>query len=312
MRESRTFAERTKVLKSDETIKKYFLIYEGTNTEMIYFDAVRSLREEIGINPLIELVPVIRSFSEEKWSNPKKILDRIIQNLDESAKRTMTYESLMNRIMDYFYDTEIIAMSKVMAYNVCKTMQEVCKENLEKSLDDIVEDVEDACGVFVEYLEKKYQLENVISDISEIIENGGITYDKTLDKICLIVDRDKDSFVSGQYKYVVDKCKECGFMLCVSNPCFEFWLLLHFDEVLSLDKDKLLNNPKMNAKRRYAEYSLKIVYPGYRKSSYCAERFVKNIDIAIENEKKFCEDINELEHTVGSNIGVLIEEMRRH
>lgn len=102
MRESRTFAERTKVLKSDETIKKYFLIYEGTNTEMIYFDAVRSLREEIGINPLIELVPVIRSFSEEKWSNPKKILDRIIQNLDESAKRTMTYESLMNRIMDYF------------------------------------------------------------------------------------------------------------------------------------------------------------------------------------------------------------------
>lgn len=248
MRESRTFAERTKVLKSDETIKKYFLIYEGTNTEMIYFDAVRSLREEIGINPLIELVPVIRSFSEEKWSNPKKILDRIIQNLDESAKRTMTYESLMNRIMDYFYDTEIIAMSKVMAYNVWKT----------------------------------------------------------------IVDRDKDSFVSGQYKYVVDKCKECGFMLCVSNPCFEFWLLLHFDEVLSLDKDKLLNNPKMNAKRRYAEYSLKIVYPGYRKSSYCAERFVKNIDIAIENEKKFCEDINELEHTVGSNIGVLIEEMRRH
>ena len=111
---------------------------------------------------------------------------------------------------------------------------------------------------------------------------------------------------------MVDKCKECGFMLCVSNPCFEFWLLLHFDEVLSLDKDKLLNNPKMNAKRRYPEYSLKIVYPGYRKSSYCAERFVKNIDIAIENEKKFCEDINELEHTVGSNIGVLIEEMRRH
>ena len=56
----------------------------------------------------------------------------MIQNLDESAKRTMTYESLMNRIMDYFYDTEIIAMSKVMAYNVWKTMQEVCKENLEK------------------------------------------------------------------------------------------------------------------------------------------------------------------------------------
>lgn len=72
MRESRTFAERTRVLNSDEVIRKYFLVFEGSDTEVIYFDAVRSLREEIGINPLIELVPMVRSFSEEGWSNPKK------------------------------------------------------------------------------------------------------------------------------------------------------------------------------------------------------------------------------------------------
>ena len=84
MRESRTFAERTKALKSDEAIKKYFLVYEGSDTEVMYFDAVHLLREDIGINPLIELIPIIRSFSEEGWSNPKKILDRVIQNLIES------------------------------------------------------------------------------------------------------------------------------------------------------------------------------------------------------------------------------------
>ena len=54
-------AERTKVLKSDEVRKQYFLIYEGSETEVIYFDAVRSLRGDIGINPLIELIPLIRS-----------------------------------------------------------------------------------------------------------------------------------------------------------------------------------------------------------------------------------------------------------
>ena len=32
---------------------------------------------------------------------------------------------------------------------------------------------------------------------------------------------------------------------------------------------------------------------------------------AIENEKKFCEDIKELEYSVGSNIGHLINKMRR-
>ncbi len=46
---------------------------------------------------------------------------------------------------------------------------------------------------------------------------------------------------------------------------------------------------------------------GYKKSSYRAEELVKDIDNAINNEKKFCEDIVELENTVSSNIGKLIQ-----
>ena len=33
MRERRTFAERTKVLKSDEGKRKFYLVYEGASTE---------------------------------------------------------------------------------------------------------------------------------------------------------------------------------------------------------------------------------------------------------------------------------------
>lgn len=47
MRESRTFAERTPVFSSDATVRKYFLVYEGSDTEVLYFDAVGSMREEI-------------------------------------------------------------------------------------------------------------------------------------------------------------------------------------------------------------------------------------------------------------------------
>lgn len=32
-------------------------------------DAVNSMREDIGINPLIELVPIIRNYSEEGWND---------------------------------------------------------------------------------------------------------------------------------------------------------------------------------------------------------------------------------------------------
>ena len=49
MREKRNFAERTKALDSPEIRKKYFLVYEGENTEVIYFDAVNELRNEVKI-----------------------------------------------------------------------------------------------------------------------------------------------------------------------------------------------------------------------------------------------------------------------
>lgn len=316
MRESRTFAERTKVLKSDEAVKKYFLIYEGSDTEVIYFDAVRTMRESIGINPLIELIPIIRSFSEEGWSNPKKILDRVIENLRESKEQFISYESLLNRIMDYLYETKVITTSKVLARNIWKTMLQTCDKKLKKSTEDRVDNIETSCKILMEDLCEEYEVVNIVEDISEIIKDSGLTYEEEFDQICLIVDRDKDSFIStpenNQYKYVLDKCNKMGFQFCVTNPCFEFWLLLHFDEVFELDEEKLLNNSKVTAKRRYAENELRKIWPGYNKSSYHSEKLVKNIDKAIENEKKFCEDIEKLENSVGSNIGRLVQKMRQN
>lgn len=88
--------------------------------------------------------------------------------------------------------------------------------------------------------------------------------------------------------------------------------VLKSDEVFELDEEKLLNNSKVTAKRRYAENELRKIWPGYNKSSYHPEKLVKNIDKAIENEKKFCEDIEQLENSVGSNIGRLVQKMRQN
>ncbi len=59
MRESRAFAERTKALKSNEAKRRYFLVFEGASTEKIYFEALENARNEVEINPLIELVPIV-------------------------------------------------------------------------------------------------------------------------------------------------------------------------------------------------------------------------------------------------------------
>ena len=97
----------------------------------------------------------------------------------------------------------------------------------------------------------------------------------------------------------------------LTNSCVEFWLLLHFDKVFELEQNKLLENPKVTAKRRYVEQELRKILPGYGKGSYRAMEVIKHIDKAIENEKKFCEDVVMLKDKVGSNLGCLIEELKK-
>lgn len=310
MRESRTFAERTKVLKTDEAKKRYFLIFEGASTEKIYFEALKNAPGDVEINPLVELIPIIRSYSEDGWSNPKKILDRIIANLEEEETGLLTYESLLNRIMDYLYDEKIITTSKVQAHALWKILEEGCEKVLKKCLNDNVDNLTEACSKLTEYLNQESDVVNIVNDIADIIRASNLTYDSRFDEICLIVDRDKESFLAtpenDQYGYVLRTCQKKGFGFYVSNPCFEFWLLLHFDEVFRLDKDKLLENPQVTAKRRYTEHELRKLLPGYSKGKYSVGTLIKKLSVALCNAKKFCQDEDLLISEVGTNVGKLI------
>lgn len=310
MREQKSFAQRSKMLPSDETRKKYFLVYEGKYTELMYFQAVDELKADIGLNPLIELVPVIRSYSEEGWSNPEKIMKRLIQNLEESKKQNPSYETLLNWIMDYFEDTGQIVNNRPLAQNMWNTLTWICEEILQASLHAIVENLPDTCYKIWEQLNRVSGTDYLVEDIPKIINYKSLTFAEGFDKICFIIDRDQKSFTQKQYTNVIEQCRKNSFGLYLTNPCFEFWLLMHFDDVVKLDKEKLLENPPVTSKRRYTEQELRRRIHGYTKSKYDAFALVHNIDVAIRNEQKFCEDISQLENTIGSNIGLLILELR--
>lgn len=129
-----------------------------------------------------------------------------------------------------------------------------------------------------------------------------ISYEPDYDIVCLIVDRDSKSFTEDQYDYVLEKCKEKNFDLYVSNPCFEFWVLLHFcesDEYRNADFEKVSLTEEVRKK-----------FPCYKKNKYNAEFVVREVNTAIKNAKLFCENVNDLRHSVGTNLGCLIEKMR--
>ena len=117
--------------------------------------------------------------------------------------------------MDYLYETRVITTSRVLAKNIWKTMQEICSEQLQKSLYDKVDDIENSCKKVLDALKNQYEVVNIVGDISGIIREGGLTYEEGFDQICLVVDRDRESFLSkpenNQYKYVLDKCREMNF-----------------------------------------------------------------------------------------------------
>lgn len=244
----------------------------------------------------------------------KKIVDCIISNLEESKTGKIKYETLLNKIIAFLQEEKKIT-GKQQAESIWNTLSWICQEKLKKSLTDNIDDMEKDCNRIMNLLQQESEFENVILNISDIIKRSEITFNDEIDKICLIVDRDKKSFVANpnnnQYQYVLDRCAENNFGFCITNPCFEFWLLLHFEEVHELDIEKLLENKKVNSKRRYAENELRKIFPKYTKTSYHVEDLVKKIDVAVENEKAFCEDTEKLENQVGSNIGLLIQEMRK-
>ncbi len=305
MRISKPFGER--VEREREIVKKFYLIYEGVKTEVSYFQGIISYKEELKINSLIEIIPILRSYDETHFSNPKKILEILIPYLENNPLNDLTAKSFVNYVIDWLFEREYVSNKAI--YN---------RENLKEKLlrlfaseDSKILDIKKSAQVVSDFLVKDMGIENSVEAVNNYLQRQNVTYDSKYDRVCLIVDRDKQSFKSEQYDYVLDVCAKKGYSFYVSNPCFELWLLLHYDEILALDKGKLLKNPKEppRARKRFLEKKLSELMGGYNKENLDFEKLLDKVECAIENEKHFCEDVTALKNELGTNVGLLLKEL---
>ena len=314
MREIKPFSDRTRLHSSDAPKRKYLLVFEGKDTEPRYFDMIDRRKTELDINSLVELSRIIRNFPEEGWSHPKKIAEAIIKTLKIQSSGKYPYKNVLVWIADYLYSNKFLTINYKIIF---EELQELCVKELDLVLEETI-DYNNLNATIENILNNYIQKRNAlgVEDLAEcakaIIEDNNIVYDSEFDTLCLIVDRDQHSFKNEQYDHVVKYCNENQIKLFVSNPCFEFWLLLHFDDVTDISQVDLKENKKdkKHNGHTFAERELKKRLPGYTKSSYNAYMLFHKIPVAIENEKKYCEDILGLKTEVGSNIGILLSEMR--
>lgn len=124
--------------------------------------------------------------------------------------------------------------------------------------------------------------ENVYNQIREFMEEYNIEED---DQLWVVVDRDR--WASKMLSAVARDClKNSNLRFCVSNPCFELWLLLHLEDVTSYDEERmrLLAANKKNAKRgnTWLKNRMKSLTGHYHESDYNAFLLLPSIDLAIE------------------------------
>lgn len=147
-----------------------------------------------------------------------------------------------------------------------------------------------------------------ITNFNEDIENNKFLYDKEIDKVCFVIDRDPQNFSEQQYDNFLKMCKDYNYKVYVSNPTFELFLLMHDDKIFDIDKTAMLENRRVSNSKRFLEVKLSEIF-GCNKKNINFEKFKVNIKKAINNEKQFEENLINLKHNLGSNVGTLLDEM---
>jgi len=130
------------------------------------------------------------------------------------------------------------------------------------------------------------------------------------DELWVVWDREKVNARKEHILKILPECKEKNYNIAMTNPLFEFWLLLHVNDITKYDNEILYINdwdtPSKN--RRYIDKELSnILSNGYNKKNFNREIVTKNnIDKALEQEKFFETKVENIMDNLGSNIGDLI------
>lgn len=82
----------------------------------------------------------------------------------------------------------------------------------------------------------------------------------------VIWDREKVEARKKDILEMIPTCKEKNYNIAMSNPLFEFWLLLHVADINDYKNDDLYANEKVNNCRRFIDKELSnLLENGYNK-----------------------------------------------
>ena len=139
----------------------------------------------------------------------------------------------------------------------------------------------------------------VYSRLKEHIEINEILLKKG-DEAWLVVDRDEENRTEQQLNEVYEKCRNENFGFSLSNPCFEYWLLLHFETPAA----KSVSNVQ-NCKKRLIRH-----LPNYEKNNVEINKLRPRVRDAVDNAKRLdSPPCLNWPHSTGSTVYRIVEKL---
>lgn len=133
-----------------------------------------------------------------------------------------------------------------------------------------------------------------------------------MDYFAVVLDRDCGSHSKQLMQECLDECNQHNYGCFVTNPCFEFWLLLHLCDVKSEfspeELESLYSNPTISKKHTKVSYevSKRAHHTKTISSTKFKNLYYPNISQAIKNAESFSTDFPDLFDNLGSNLPKLL------
>lgn len=270
--------------------KKYFIASEGAATEPKYFE---KLNDSI-IKENVSVINILRDYAYQGYSNPTHVV-KLLQTFIANSFEGITVQELKNKLANWAHENP----NKINLDSILTKINQIYKSENSRIPYDNLENL-----FMLLFREEVY--EDVIKNFAKYVMAQDVTYSPVRDTLNMVIDRDKDSFSNEQYDNVVKFCNDNNVNIYVSNPCFELWLLMHFDEFDKENKADLFLNKKVNASgKRYLEKRLNEICR-FKKNCIDFSKFEHGIKKAIEREKDLTEDITKIKYELGTNVGILV------
>jgi len=273
----------------DKVPRKIFWVSaEGAVTEQKYLQGISSYRDRLGILSVVDVQTLKRKKRDGKCSpeDVQALLDEYIYVRGKELHEILT-------------DLDPKLHGHISAASITGYLEGSLSKKEKKTFEDAIR-LLDIDLKYWGYLQKRSSEE---------------------DEFCIVIDRDRKSHTEESLQACYEWCQEHSVHFILSNPCFEFWMLLHFKDIVhecsAEELGQFLENEKVSKKHTFTSKFLSDVH--LQLTEVGQGKHIRNFDThylprvndAIRNAGAFVQTFPQLLNELGTSMPLLIALLRQ-